>query len=95
MICLPNPGTDKDALARQVAQGKKITSRLVCAISAMEPSPTFEHRGVRIRRVRPCHPVLYQYQIHPVVAWMYARISDMVSLQHSSDLNGREWLAGK
>src|SRR5258708_1908313 len=71
VIFLRNPATDKDALARQVAQEKKITSGLVCAISTMEPSPTFEHRGVHIiRRVRPCQ-VLYQYQIHAEVGWMY------------------------
>jgi hypothetical protein len=74
VIFLRNPATDKEALGRQVALERKITSGLVCAISTLEPSPTFEHRGTRIiRRVRPCH-VLYQYQIHPEVGWMYARI---------------------
>jgi len=71
-----NPATDKEALARQVALERKITSGLVCAISTLEPSPTFEHRGTHIiQRVRPCN-VLYQYQIHPEMGWMSTTSAD-------------------
>jgi hypothetical protein len=90
---LRNPATDKEALARQVALERKISSGLVCAISTLEPSPTFEHRGTRIiRRVRPCH-VLYQYQIHPQVGWMHARIQTWFPFNIQVGLNGREWLS--
>lgn len=59
-----------------------MTSGLLCVISTMEPSPTFEHRGTHIiRRTRPCH-VLYPYQIHPELGWMHAPDSDLVSLRH-------------
>ena len=93
MIFLRNPATDKEALARQVALEKKISSGRVCAISTMEPSPTFEHRGTHIiRRVRPCH-VLYHYQIHPEVGWMHARIQTWFPFNIQVGLNGREWLA--
>jgi hypothetical protein len=38
---------------------------LVCALSILEPSPSFDHRGMHmVARVRPCQ-VLYHYQIHP------------------------------
>jgi hypothetical protein len=60
VIFLRDPSEDKGKVARQVAEEKGVRSGLVCAISAMEPSPTFEHRGTHIiRRRRPCH-VLYQ-----------------------------------
>jgi hypothetical protein len=66
-IFLQDPKADKDEMARKIAAERGITSGLVCAISTMEPSPTFEHRGkCIIRRTRPCH-VLYHYRIHPEV----------------------------
>ena len=84
---------DKDELARRVAAEKGIRSGLVCALSTLEPSPTFEHRGMHIiRRVRPC-PVLYQYQIHPLLGWMQARIQTWFPCNVQIGLNGREWLA--
>ena len=65
----------------------------MCALSTLEPSPTFEHRGTRIiRRTRPRH-VLYQYQIHPQLGWMYARIQSWFPFHIQVGLNGREWLA--
>ena len=88
-----SPSLNKDELARNLARKRNIESGLVCAISALEPSPTFEHRGTRIiRRTRPCH-VLYQYQIHPKVGWMYARIQTWFPFNIQIGLNGREWLA--
>src|SRR5437868_13265367 len=60
----PNPKVDKEKLAREMAANKGIEQGLMCAISTMEPSPTFEHRGTRIiRRIRPSH-VLYHYHNH-------------------------------
>ena len=88
-----NPGTDKDQLARQVAEQEGIHSGPVCLISSMEPSPTFEHRGkYMIRRIRPSH-VLYQYQSHPQLGWMHARIQTWFPFNIQIALNGREWLA--
>jgi hypothetical protein len=88
-----NPSADKGEIARQVAEERGATSGLVCAISTLEPSPTFEHRGTHIiRRIRPCH-VLYQYQIHPEFGWMHARIQTWFPFNIQVALNGREWLA--
>src|SRR5713101_4232574 len=88
-----SPSVDKDEMARNLAKKRNIESGWVCAISALEPSPTFEHRGTRIiRRTRPCH-VLYQYQIHPELGWMYARIQTWFPFNIQVGLNGREWLA--
>ncbi len=70
VIFLRSPSVNKDELARMVALEKGIGSGLVCAISSLEPSPTYEHRGTHIiRRERPCH-VLYHYRIHPQMGWM-------------------------
>ena len=92
-IFLRDPSEDKGKVARRVAEERGVRSGLVCAISAMEPSPTFEHRGTHIiRRTRPCH-VLYQYQIHPELGWMHWRIQTWFPFNIQVALNGREWLA--
>ncbi len=45
-----------------------------------------------VARVRPCQ-VLYQYQLHPEVGWMYARIQTWFPFNVQVGINGREWLA--
>jgi hypothetical protein len=93
VIFLRDPKADKDQLARTVAAEGGVNSGPVCALRALELSPTFEHRGTHIiRRTRPCG-VLYQYQIHPQVGWMYTRIQTWFPFNIQVGLNGREWLA--
>ena len=93
VIFLRSPQVDKEQLARRLAAEKGIQEGLVCALSTLEPSPTFEHRGMHIiRRTRPCH-VLYGYQAHPVLGWMHARIQTWFPFNIQIALNGREWLA--
>ena len=93
VIFLRDPAADKNQIARDIASEKGVRSGLVCAISTLEPSPTFEHRRTHIiRRTRPCH-VLYQYQIHPEVGWMHARIQTWFPFNIQVGLSGREWLA--
>jgi hypothetical protein len=93
ILFLRSPAADKDQLARRLAAERNIDRGLVCALSALEPSPTFEHRGTcMIRRQRPCH-VLYHYQIHPQVGWCYARIQTWFPFNIQIGINGREWLA--
>jgi hypothetical protein len=84
---------DKEAKARSVAEQRGIGEGLVCAISSLEPSPTYEHCGTRmVARLRPCH-VLYQYQIHRKFGWMHARIQSWFPFHVQVCVNGREWLA--
>jgi hypothetical protein len=84
---------DKDKLAGGIATEKGIRSGPACVISALEPSPTFDYIKSRlVRRTRPCH-VLYHYQIHPELGWMYARIQTWFPFNIQIGLNGREWLA--
>src|SRR6266478_1431013 len=55
VIFLRSPQLDQEPLARKVAAENDIGSGLVCALSSLEPSPPFEHRGTHsIRRERPC-----------------------------------------
>ncbi|SRR6266568_4362773 len=84
---------DKEQIARAIAAERKLESGLVCALSSMEMSPSFEHRGTHmVSRLKPCQ-VIYQYQIHPEVGWMYARIQTWFPFNIQVGLNGREWLA--
>jgi len=93
VVFLHSPHVDKEELARRLAAEKNIRAGLVCALSTLEPSPTFEHRGTHIlRRTRPCH-VLYHYQIHPVLGGMHARIQTWFPFHIQIGINGREWLA--
>lgn len=92
-VFLRDAKTDKDELARNLAAQHQIDSGLVCAISVMEPSPTFEYVKSRIAsRVRPCH-VFYQYQKHAALGWLYARIQTWFPFHIQVGMNGREWLA--
>lgn len=90
---LRDPAADKEQIARAIAAERKVESGLVCALSSMEISPSFEHRATHIvSRLKPCQ-VIYQYQIHPQVGWMYARIQTWFPFNIQVGLNGREWLA--
>jgi hypothetical protein len=90
---LRDPSAHQDEIARAMAAQRSVESGLVCALSCVQPSPTFEHRGTHlVRRVKPCQ-VLYQYQLHPQMGWMYARIQTWFPFNIQVGLNGREWLA--
>jgi len=90
---LRDPAANKDEIARASAAKRSVKSGLVCALSSVEPSPSFEHRGTHlVRRTKPCQ-VVYQYQIHPQVGWMYARLQTWFPFNIQVGLNGREWLA--
>ena len=85
---LRSPRADKEDVARKMAAQKQINSGLVCAISTLEPSPTFEHRRTHIiRRDRPTH-VLYHYQIDPEMGWMHARIQTWFPFHMQIAING-------
>ncbi len=93
VVFLRDPKVDKEDMARKMAAEKGIGSGLVCAISTLEPSPTFEHHGQNIiRRTRPSH-VLYHYQNHAELGWMHARIQTWFPFNIQIALNGREWLS--
>ena len=92
-VYLRDPSADKEAIARGIAEEREVKKGLVCALSTVEPSPSFEHRGTHmVRRIKPCG-VRYHYQIHPEVGWMYARLQTWFPFNIQVGVNGREWLA--
>ena len=90
-----DPETDKEEMARALAVQHKIESGPVCAISAMEPSPTFEYCKSHIAsRVRPC-PVFYRYEKHGELGWMYSRIQTWFPFRIRIGLNGSKTTSGR
>ena len=52
---LRDPAVDKEQIARAIAAERKVDSGLVCALSSMEISPSFEHQGTHmVNRLKPC-----------------------------------------
>lgn len=93
VIYLREAGVDKDEYARRVASERGISSGAVCALSVLEPCPTFEYVQSKIvRRKRPCH-VLYHYRWDQRLGWMYARIQTWFPFHIQIGIKGREWLA--
>jgi hypothetical protein len=88
-----DPKADKDAIARAVASERGIREGNVCALTAMELSPTFQHEKTTMAvRWRP-NLAIYHYQIDPQFGWMHARIQTWFPFYVHVCINGREWLA--
>lgn len=84
---------DKDQIARAFAAERGITEGNVCAFSAMEMAPTFQHyKTDMVIRSRPC-PTIYQYRLDPEFGWMHARIQTWFPFSIHVCINGREWLS--
>jgi len=93
VLFLRSGKADKEQIAQKIAADRGISSGDVCALSSLEPSPTFEHYGVHMKaRTRPCL-VIYHYRIDPEWGWMNARIQTWFPFNIQVCLNGREWLA--
>lgn len=91
--------TDKDELARRIAEQKGIAVGLVCVLRSIEPCASFEvyrnrnEKQLELKsRQRKCMH-LYHYQFHPVFGWMSARVQTWFPFSIQICLNGREWLA--
>ncbi len=84
---------DKEQIARALAAERGITAGDVCAFSAMEMAPTFQHyKTDMVIRPRPCLTI-YHYRIDPEFGWMHARIQTWFPFYIHVCINGREWLA--
>jgi hypothetical protein len=65
----------------------------VCALTAVELSPTFLHEKTKMEpRWRP-QLAIYHYQIDPQFGWMHARTQTWFPFYVHVCINGREWLA--
>ena len=91
--------TNKEEIARSIAERDQISQGLVCALTCVEPCLAFDiHRNRQsrkldlVQRTRKCLFV-YQYWQHPVLGWMNARIQTWFPFAIQICINGREWLA--
>lgn len=99
VIYLRSSHTDKDGMARAIANKDKITDGLVCVLTSVEPCRSFDigpnpKRG-RVElcsRHRKCL-FLYHYSIDPVFGFIHARIQTWLPFDIQIYVNGREWLA--
>jgi hypothetical protein len=84
---------DKEQIARAFAAEQGITEGDVCALSAMEMAPTFQHyKTDMVIRPRPCLTI-YHYRIDPEFGWMHARMQTWFPFCTHVCINGREWLS--
>jgi hypothetical protein len=90
---------DKEKIARAIARKNPIREGVVCALTSVEPSWSFDiHRNREtkkldlVQRSRKCLYV-YQYWQHPTLGWLNARIETWFPFSIQICMNGREWLA--
>jgi hypothetical protein len=96
---LPSSVTNKEQIAREIAEADGIVKGLVCILTAVEVCQSYEL--VRDRENKRLHLVprrrkclhLYHYYIHPMLGFMHARIQTWFPFSIQICVNGREWLA--
>ncbi len=96
---LPSSGTDKDRVARRIADQDGIKEGLICVLTCVEPCVSFDiHRNRETKRLelvaryRKCLHV-YHYSVHPLLGFMNARIQTWFPFNIQVCINGREWLS--
>lgn len=91
--------TEKNKLARSIAEKDNIARGLVCVLSVVESNSSFELRTKgNTARLVPCRPrcsTLYFYFIDPVFGFMHIRLCTWMPFSIQVYLNGHEWLANK
>lgn len=96
---LPSSQTDKEALARTIAQRDGVEDGTIVMLRCVEPCRSYEvYRNAEVKRLelqsrnRKCL-FLYRYMQHPVFGFMHVRLQTWFPFQVQVCLNGREWLA--
>ena len=85
--------SDKDEIARAVAAQRGIKEGNVCALTALELSPTFQHEKTSMAVRRRPNLAIYHYRLDPLFGWCHARIQTWFPFYVHVCINGREWLA--
>jgi hypothetical protein len=99
VIYLKSSKTDKDALARKIAEKEGIRSGLIAVLTCVEPCMSYELRRNAERqrlelKLRPNKCLyIYHYLIDPQFGFMNARIQSWFPFSVQICLNGREWLS--
>lgn len=101
VIYLASCHTDKEALAREIAQREGITDGLICVLKCVESCQTFTVRKNAAEKILELTPQegrclhLYFYLQHPVFGFMHVRVQTWAPFTVHVNINGREWLAGQ
>jgi len=97
-IYLDNPNVSKEDLAKTIAKRDHIEEGPICILRAVEPCWTFDFQGDKaakqiriVSKPRKCLHI-YQYQIHPQLGFMHARLQTWAPFNVKICINGREWL---
>jgi hypothetical protein len=98
VIYLSSSKVSKEEIAKQHARDERITSGLICCISAVEPCSSFVIRknpsgdGFDFQRApRRCQH-MYHYYMHPIFGFMHVRLQTWLPFDQFICINGREWL---
>jgi hypothetical protein len=96
---LTSSRTNKEEVARAIAERDGVRDGLVCVLTCVEPCLSYDiHRNGAtkqldlVMRTRKCL-FLYHYWIHPKLGFLNARIQTWFPFPVQVCLNGREWLA--
>lgn len=101
VIYLCSCHTDKEALARQIAQRDGITEGLICVLTCVESCQTFTIRKNAAEKKLELTPLegrclhQYFYVQHPLFGFMQLRVQTWAPFTVHVNINGREWLAGQ
>ena len=94
---LQSSKTDKEQVARAIADQQGIQEGLVAVLQCVEPCWTFDVKSVNGRLTVQGEPgkcsFLYHYYLHPQFGWMHVRLQTWFPFEIQVYVNGREWLA--
>lgn len=101
VIYLYSCHTDKEAMAREIAQRDGITEGLICVLTCVESCQTYTVRKNAAEKKleltgfegRCLHQ--YFYVLHPLFGFMQVRLQTWAPFTVHVNINGREWLAGQ
>jgi hypothetical protein len=99
LLYLSSSATDKEEVARTIAQRDHVTDGLIAVLSCVEPCWSYgvvgnkETRHLELRaQYRKCLHY-YHYYVHPTFGFLHARLQSWFPFTMHLNLNGREWLA--
>lgn len=99
VLYLASAQTNKEEVAREIAQKDGITEGLICILTSVELCQSYEVFRDRERKTLELQPrlrkclFLYHYWMDPVFGFMNGRIQSWFPFSIQICLNGREWLA--
>ena len=99
VLYLARPSTDKEAMARAIAERDGIRAGLICTLKSVEVCWSYDiHRNRATKQLdlvpasRKCLHY-YHYLVHPELGFLHVRLQSWFPFTMHVCLNGREWLA--